>query len=246
MDLSIHKVKTEKDAIVQPRLAEMGIIPKINSSILLVGVSGSGKSTLCHNLVSDPRFYNGTKTFDLMFLISPTGLADDVQKQLGIPDDQVFTDLHKEGVPALEKIQASQEEQIQKVGAKHAPKVLVIFDDVIGDQKFMREQAFVKSFIACRHFNMTSILCTQHYRRVPRVCRLQANWLAFFALSNTEVETLHEEHAPPNMSKKGFFRLCTETLAEPYSFLVVDMKAPWEKRFHKGLSEVINLDYYRE
>ena len=36
MDLSIKPVKTQKDKIKQPLLAQHGIIPKLGSSILLV------------------------------------------------------------------------------------------------------------------------------------------------------------------------------------------------------------------
>ena len=55
MDLSIHQIETEKDNIKHPKLAchPLGIIPKLNSSLLLVGKSGSGKSTLLANLVKD-------------------------------------------------------------------------------------------------------------------------------------------------------------------------------------------------
>lgn len=246
MDLSIRQIQTEKDQIRHPKLAELGIIPKLNSSILLVGKSGSGKSTLLANLVSDPRFYGGKKSFDLMFLISPTGLADDVQKSLKIPESQVFTDLMNEGIPALNAIQKHQEEEIKKNGAAKAKKILVIFDDCIGNQKFMNDPSFVKSFIACRHYNCTTILCSQHFTRVPRCCRLQANYLAFFAISNSEAELLAEEFAPPRMHKKQFMELIDETMSEPFTFLGINLKEPWEKRFRKNLNEIINLDYYRQ
>lgn len=248
MDLSIKLVPTEKDSIQHPHLAShpLGIIPKLNSSLLLVGKSGSGKSTLLANLVADPRFYGGKKSFDLMFLISPTGLADDVQKALKIPESQVFTDLMGEGIPALARIHAHQEDEIKKYGAGKAKKILVIFDDCVGDTKFMREKSFVQSFIACRHYNCTTILCSQHFTRIPRVCRLQANYLAFFQVSNSEAELLAEEFAPPRMKKKAFLQLVDDAMSEKHSFLGINMKQPWESRFRRNLDEVINLDYYRQ
>ena len=77
------------------------------------------------------------------------------------------------------------------------------------------------------------------------MCRLQANYLAFFAVSNSEPELLAEEFAPPQMNTKQFIRLIDDTLKEPYSFLGINLKQPWESRFRKNLNEVINLDYYR-
>ena len=245
MDLSIKPIKTQKDKIKQPLLAEHGIIPKLGSSILLVGKSGSGKSTLLVNLVTDKRFYGGSKSFDHIFLFSPTGLADDVQKALKIPPSCVFTDLMTEALPAIEKIEKFQEDEIEKNGAAKAKQILFIFDDVISNTKFMSSPCFVKSFIANRHFNATTILCSQHFTRIPRVCRLQASYLAFFAISNSEAELLAEEFSPPMMKKKDFMRLIDETLTEPFSFLGINMKAPWESRFRKNLDQAINLDLYR-
>ena len=50
---TIEPVKTSKDEIKSPKLAELGVIPKINSSIIIVGKSGSGKSVLLHNLLTN-------------------------------------------------------------------------------------------------------------------------------------------------------------------------------------------------
>ena len=245
MNLKIKPIKTQKDLIKQPVLAQHGIIPKLGSSILLVGKSGSGKSTLLANLIGDSRFYASKKSFDHIFLFSPTGEADDVQKQIGIPASCVFTDLTKDGIPALQKIHKYQEEEVKSKGAAKAKQICIIFDDIIGNIKFMNEPCFTKCFIACRHINATVFLCSQHFTRVPRVCRLQASYLAFFAISNSEAELLAEEFAPPSLHKKGFLAMIDETLNEPYSFLGINMKEPWEKRFRKNLDEVISLDYYR-
>jgi hypothetical protein len=213
---------------------------------MLIGKSGSGKTTLLTNLIFDKRFYDGTKYFSHIFLFSPTALGDDVQKALNIPESCIFTELMEEGLPALKKIQEYQAIQIKEKGALGAKQICVIFDDVIGNLKFMHESAFIKSFIACRHFNCTTFLCSQHFTRVPRVCRLQANYLAFFAISNSEAELLVEEFSPPGMHKKQFMRLIYETLHDPFTFLGINMKVSWETRFRKNLGELINLNYYMQ
>ena len=214
--------------------------------MLLVGKSGSGKSVLCANLVADKRFFGGSKSFDLIFSFSPTGLSDDIQLSLKIPESHVFTDLVKEGIPALQKIQTFQEKEVKEKGASKAKQILLLFDDCIQSNDFMKSPAFIKCFTLNRHINCTVMLCSQHFKKVPRVCRLQASFLCFFAISNSEAETLTEEFAPPRMTKKQFMRLIDDTLTEQYNFLTINMKAPWEQRFRKNLSEVINLDYYRQ
>ena len=53
----IEPVPTSKDDIKHPPLSEAGVIPKLNSSTILVGKSGSGKSVLLHNLLTRKEFF---------------------------------------------------------------------------------------------------------------------------------------------------------------------------------------------
>lgn len=93
---------SDKDKIKQPKAVEKGIIPKLGSSILMVGVSGSGKSVLVQNLICDDRFYE-KKTFKHIFLVSPTADTDSIQKSLKLPEHCQITNL--EAAPAaLEKV----------------------------------------------------------------------------------------------------------------------------------------------
>ena len=242
LDYKIQPVKTSKDSIKHPALSEEGVIPKLCCSTILVGKSGSGKSVLLHNLMTRKEFFHGH--FDKVFLISPTGEADDVQKALNVSPNCVFTDMG-EAIKALDKIEKFQEKEIKEKGSGGAQKFCIIFDDVVGHVKLMNSPEFIGSFIKARHFNFSVFLCSQHFKRIPRICRLQASYLCFFALSNSECEVLCEEFAPPAMKKDNFLRMIDDTLKEPYSFLTVNMKAPWETRFRKGLAQVINLDSYR-
>jgi hypothetical protein len=151
----------------------------------------------------------------------------------------------EESILCLRKIEAHQEKEIKEKGSGKAQKFCIIFDDVVGHVKLMNSPEFIGAFIKARHFNFSVFLCSQHFKRIPRVCRLQSSYLCFFALSNSECEVLCEEFAPPQMKKESFFRMIDDTLKEPYSFLTINMKAPWETRFRKGLAQVINLDSYR-
>jgi hypothetical protein len=244
LDYKIEPVATSKDDIVHPPLSEKGVIPKLNTSTILVGRSGSGKSVLLHNLLTRPEFFHKYKYWDKIFIISPTAECDDVQRALNIPTSCIFTDM-SEAVVALEKIEKHQEEQIKKLGSGKAQKFALIFDDVVGHQKLMNNPVFISSFIKCRHYNFSVFLCSQHFRRIPKICRLQAAYLCFFAISNNEAEMLAEEFAPPRMSKNAFFQMITDTLDQPFAFLTINMRSPWDTRFRKGLAQVIDLNAYR-
>ncbi len=247
-DLGIVKVETSKDKIRQPKLAadERMIIPRIGSSVIISGKSGSGKSTLLQNLIVDHRFYGKCDEkkdgwFDKIFLFSPTAGTDDVLRQLHIPKNHVFTDL--EEAPALLKIiQESQKAKLD--GGNKADQVIqiaVIFEDVIGETEFMNSREFMKMFYMVRHINCTTFICTQHFNRVPKVCRLQAGTIYFFAGSAAEVEVIVEDFAPPMYTKKEIIHMVNEATKGEHSFLTICMKVGWKYRFRRNLNEFINL-----
>lgn len=243
VDYKIEPVQTEKDQIKHPKLADEGVIPKLNTSNIIVGKSGSGKSVLLVNLMTRKEFYGGV--FDRVILISPTGESDDVQMALKVKPSLIFTDL-KLAVEVLGTVEKVQEQLIKEKGANGAPKICVICDDCVGDNNFMKSKEFTNLFIKSRHYNVTVFFLTQHFKRLPKIARLQASTLFFYAISNSEAECLADEFAPPGVSKKSFLRLIDDALEQPYSFLCVNMREPWATRFRSGLAMVIDLDKYRD
>ena len=239
-DLEIKQIETRKDKIKQPPLAEDEnmYIPPLGSGVIMSGKSGSGKSTLLANLLKDKRFYNGW--FDKTFIFSPTANGDDIQKSLDIDKKYVFTDL-EEAPDILEVILNTQQSKIDDGKADEVEQYAIIFDDVIGDVKFMNSRAFTRCFYQVRHVNCTTFLCTQHFMRVPRVCRLQANFVFFFQGSQSEVETVVEEFSPPMYTRNEFRQLVHDATKEDYSFLTINMKVGWDKRFRRNLDEIISL-----
>ena len=247
-DLSIDPVPTSKDKIQQPELAEHEdmFIPPIGSSVVISGKSGSGKSTLLARLITDGRFYGPSSKkpdgwFDKIFLFSPTANGDDVQRALNIDKKHVFTDLD-EAPELLDVILDSQQEKLDDAdGADKVEQYAIIFDDVIGNTQFMNETSFTRCFYQVRHVNCTTFICTQHFKRVPRVCRLQANFIFFFQGSASEVETVVEEFAPPEYTSREMKTLINEATKERYSFLTINMKVGWDRRFRRNLDEFIVL-----
>jgi len=246
-DLAIKSIPTAKDKIEQPKLAadEKMYIPPIGSSIIFSGKSGSGKSTLLANLLTDSRFYGPSDTrpdgfFDKIFLFSPTAGGDDIQKSLGIPKNHIFTDLD-DAPELLELILHSQQTKLEKDSADKVEQYLIIFDDVIGDVQFMNEKAFTMCFYMVRHTNCTTMICSQHFNRIPRVCRLQANFIFFFQGNQGEVDMIVEEFAPPMYNKNEMRQMVTEATQKKFSFLTINMKVGWELRFRRNLDEFVDL-----
>lgn len=248
-DLKINLIETSKDKIAQPRLAKdpRKIIPSLGASVIINGKSGSGKTTLLTNYITGPQFYGKCEEkpdgwFDEIFLFSPTAGGDDVQKALGIKKNHVYTDLD-EAPELIKVILDSQKEKLDGGGKAHkVPQYCVIFDDVIGETKFMGTKEFLQVFYMVRHRNCTTFICSQHYKKVPKVCRLQASFIHFFAGSQAEVEQVVEDYAPPLYTKNEFREMVNMATRGDHAFLTICMKVGWAHRFRKNLDEFYKLD----
>lgn len=247
--LEIKKIDTSKDLIEQPTLAihEYKLIPSRGHSTIINGASGSGKSTLLANYATNPNFYGPSSErpngwFDQTFLFSPTAGGDDIQRTLGIPKENVCTDMDI-APDWLETIFRVQSKKLDGGGKAHVvPQYWFIFDDIIGETKLLHDSNFTKCFYMIRHNNGTTTICTQHYKRLPPVCRQQASFIHFFAGNQAEVEQIVEDFAPPLYTKREFRDIVTMATLTPYDFLTVCIKVPWPYRFRWNLGDIIVLD----
>lgn len=247
--LDIKKLDSSKDLIEQPELAkdELKLIPSRGYSIIINGASGSGKSTLLANYAKNPHFFGPSPErpqgwFDKIFLFSPTADGDDIQKSLGIPKNHVCTDLD-EAPEWIDAIFKAQKDKLDGGGKAHkAPQYWFIFDDVIGETKFMKDKTFMQCWYMIRHRNGTTTCCTQYYKRLPKTCRQQASFIHFFAGNQAEVEQIVDDFAPPLYTKREFRDLVTCATITQYDFLTVCMKVEWPYRFRQNLGNVLVLE----
>lgn len=246
MMFAVTALKTKKDNIAQPVAAEVDIIPRLTSNVLFVGASGSGKSTLLVTLVLNKLYWGGW--FDKVVIVSPTAKTDDIQKHIkeelekgSKPTPVVIIDKLEEAPEKLAEIMEEQRDMIEELGADKAEQILLIYDDVVSNNDLMKSNEFGKSFIMSRHFNLTTCLCTQSFTRAPRKCRLQCQNLFYFKGSNSEMELLVEEFAPPGFSKQAMRNLISFCTNEKYIFMHVNRRVGFESRYRKGLGEVIDL-----
>jgi hypothetical protein len=251
-DLSIKKIETSKDKIEQPALArhEHKIMPSLGHSVIINGMSGSGKSTLLANYITGPQFFGKCPErpkgwFDEVFLFSPTAGGDDIQRSLNIKESHVYTDMD-EAPELLRVILDSQKNKLKGGGKAHkVPQYCVIFDDVIGETSFLGTNEFLQTFYMVRHRNCTTFICSQHYKRVPKVCRLQAGFIHFFAGSQAEVEQVVEDFSPPEYTKNEFRELVNDATRGDHAFLTICMKVGWEYRFRQNLGKFFVLTRLR-
>ncbi len=227
-------------------MMEKNIIPTHASAVVFCGRSGSGKSNLLVNLAERPEFYGKTNPknpksgyFDLVFLFSPTCHHDDLPQYLDIPPNRMY-DSNFEG--PLQHIIKTQKGIIESKGLDKAPRILLIYDDIISQKKFMNSEFFTTCYIQNRHIGISTWVCTQSFNKIPRVCRLQANNLFIFAGSGSETEILCNEFCPPHTSKKDFEKLIKHATNERFNFLHISMRSPPEERFRRNLDCVLTIN----
>jgi hypothetical protein len=236
-DLEIKKIETAKNKIEQRPLMKADIIPRHPSSVIFSGSSGSGKSTLLLNLLTREEFYGGY--FDDIHLFSPTGGSDDLFKALKLKDENIHLDMK---VSDLSDLLQKQKDEIEKHkgDTSKAKKLLVIFEDCQSNGRFMRSKPFLQSFIANRHYGMSTYLCGQAYKRTPKACRLQANNIFYFKGSNSENELMAEEYSPPGMRKRDFMKMLDQGTRGSHNFVHINKRASHEDRYRRNLATILD------
>ena len=194
---------------------------------IIVGSVRSGKSVMLMNLLMNKNFgYNDY--FDNIIFLSPT-LPSDKTGQILYKDEDIIK--ITDGLDNLNEIlQVIVEEQ-----KNSDEKLLVVMDDILG--LLGSNQSFFSSLCSrYRHYNMSIVVTTQDFRKIPQTCRYNATGYCLFKSHNTkEVEKLEEEFGG---SFPDFLNLYKEATSEKYSFLYLNMeKAQAFKRFDELLWE---------
>ena len=243
--LRVTKAVDGDPHIDQPEAAQIGLVPEVAFRWMFTGPSNSGKTNLARWVLD--KYYiksPGKSFFSRIYLFSPTGKLDPVWKDIeGMrPSDRV-TELDKLGKDRLKDIFEAGLRRTKAMGKDKAPHECVIFDDAIADVKFLNSKEFLKAFVAGRHGNISCMVMTQSYVKVPRSVRMQITALAMFPSRVTEIERLCEEHGPIHMNKLDFISMVQhaiqKTEEEKYPFFFIDTCQPEESRFRRCLSDFL-------
>ena len=240
-DLIIKEISTSKNKVKVSEYQKNHVIPKHPFRAILSGRSGSGKSNLLINLLTNKKFYKNF--FDIIFLISPTaGKLDDSYIALEESKQKSKIAIINElDCDTIEEIMDINKGLIEEDGVDKAPRILMCYDDVISNTKFMNSRPFIHSFVASRHYNASVIICTQRFNSVPRVCRLQANAIFYFKGTGSELETLSKEFCPSGYRWKEFASVIDHATAEKYAFLFINGQADEKHQYRIGLHSIMEL-----
>ena len=132
-------------------------------------------------------------------------------------------------------------ENIHDYNSSRKRKILIVFDDMIGDimanKKF---QSIIKElFIRCIKLNISLVFITQSYFSVPKDVRLNsAHYLIMKVNNKRELQNIAINHSA-DIDFQDFMKIYRECTRERYNFLTIDTTLPAcnPLRFRKNLFE---------
>lgn len=249
MSLKIKKIESNKSKIKQRPNASAGIIPLHPKVSIFNGAQGSGKTTLIVNLLQEAIFYgkkNGKMYFDdiILFTNSDDDMYDNLIKKKILKESLIKFN------PTPEDIQQVIDHQTRIIKKDNdiskAPKILIIFEDIITNRKIMKSKAFSECFFKPRHLNFSVWLLTQYLNSVPKGYRMQADHIFSFKGNKLETEILEEHFTPAGYCKKCFRGVIYEATKpeedDKFPFLHINKRQPVEKRFRRNLDTYLHVN----
>lgn len=236
----IVPIETDKNNIPQKASSKKNIMPKFPFSCVISGRSGSGKTQLLLNMLTRDDLLGNY--FHKILIFSPTaGELDDTYNSLKIPKENF---IKKFDSSILENILKNRKEQITKEGIDKVAKkdrVLLIFDDMIAERKFLDSKENLMMFTLLRHYLCSVCILSQSFKKIPRSIRINSNFTCIFPSLESEIAIMLEEICPAGVSKKDFREIINYCTKGRFDFMTINNFAKPDERIRKNLSEIIDL-----
>jgi hypothetical protein len=234
-------------------------IPSFPSVFLVVGGVGSGKTSNMAFLLTSPNAYGGDLEHsnlhpffkpDNIFLFGQSMDSDptwvEVRKKLKIPDDNVYVEMTEDDLKGvLDKMEESAKKHKDKT---NCPRHLLIYDDAIAATEFIMSDQVIRSAVRPRHLCMSLWFSTQSLTKAPRLLRMQAQAVCYWAGNATrqDQELLFEEWGSGGMSKKDWFRDIMPHFREKHTFLYVNRNLDPQDRYHINYDSIIRWTHVED
>jgi len=196
---------------------------KLPFRMCVVAPSGSGKTNFLVNLLK--VFSCGDKgTFSTITIIT-RNKDEPLYKWITSKCDQIVI---KEGLSNTPKLDDFDKEK------NH----LVVWDDLV----LSKDLSMVENYyIRARKLNCSVIFISQSYFKIPKIIRNNCSYMVLLKLSgNREVNMILSEFGL-GISKEELIQLYEYATMEKFSPLVIDMEESAEKRFRRGLLEILSI-----
>lgn len=201
---------------------------KIPSRMLIIGSSGSGKTQLALEIIRQMK-----DTFGLLVLCVKN------------PDEPIYNFLRSKLKP--EDVQVYEGGNVPDVKdfKDVDTQILIIFDDLVNEPKKVQEK-ITNFYIYGRkagknNKGITCMYLSQSYFGIPKVIRLQANYVFLKKISSLrDLHMMMRDHNL-NLTKQQLTQLyqhCTDSIQ---NFMMIDLEALPENRFRKNFDIVFDI-----
>lgn len=198
---------------------------KIPFRMCIVAPSGSGKTNFLVNLIE--IFSRGDKgTFQTITIV--TRNADEpLYRWLQTISEQIIVKEGLSSTPQLDKFDKDYNN-------------LVVFDDLVLSKTLEKVEEY---YIRARKLNVSVIFISQSYFRIPKIIRNNCSYMVLLKLSGQrEINVILSEFGL-GVTKDELIKIYEYATAEKLQPLLIDLEAPPNERFRKGITEII--DYHR-
>jgi len=242
MSLEVLKLKDIKKKINKLDDKLHPHLPKHAFLMLMIAPPRSGKSALIANLLANQNFYNALEYWEEVFYVSPTQKFDrttmhylpKLDNVIQIDDEDTLNRLDI----FLKEIMDDQMKRLDEVDSKtgkqkEMQRILIILDDCLG--YLNTNNALPNICTRYRHYNMSFIITSQSFRRLPLVIRNCANQVVFFKMNNEqEVEKLFEEYG--SAYHNNFVQIAKKITSQKYNFVYLNHD---ELKLYKNFSDLV-------
>tara|TARA_S200002703_G_scaffold140674_1_gene132052 strand:+ start:16 stop:768 length:753 start_codon:yes stop_codon:yes gene_type:complete len=196
---------------------------KIPFRMCVVAPSGSGKTNFLVNVIA--KFCQGNGTFNDITVITRNkdeplyrflkDKCDDIQILEGLNNTPVLDKMDKD--------------------LNH----LVVFDDLVLEKNQERIKNY---YIRARKLNCSVIYLSQSYFAIPKIIRNNCSYLVLLKLSGHREVNMILSEGGLGIDKDTLLRLYQEATNEKFSPFIIDYEESPEKRYRKGLLEVMPVN----
>ena len=196
---------------------------KLPFRMCIVAPSGSGKTNFLVNLIH--IFSCGNKgTFQTITIIT-RNKDEPLYKWIQSVCDSIQIKEGLSNTPQLDKFDKDYNH-------------LVVWDDLVLNKDLSSVEQY---YIRARKLNVSVIFISQSFFRIPKIIRNNCSYMVLLKLSgNREVNLILSEFGL-GITKEELLELYKYATQEKFSPLVIDMEESADKRFRKGLLEIISV-----
>jgi hypothetical protein len=238
---SLPDMKREKLIHMMKKKGEdPSLLPITPATVIAYGRIGGGKSSIMYSWLKNmfPNYYDEVLIF--------CGSSDSKKAYESLPQKKIvfMTDYDDDAFSRyIDKLKNDQTERMEN--KKRPLNIFIGFDDVIYSEAIGsrgKPSMAEKLMLICRHeLNATVFICVQHSKQVTPAMRNNTLYNVILPLQKNDLTKVAEEHAG-HLSTDEFIRMYYSIMAKgKHEFIVVDYKAPEEKRFRHCWNKIITF-----